>query len=78
MDFRQWLFSICEYVSEQSFFCQKCFRKKANIRQIFSHSLQIFMLNDLDMFSYGDGLDNFIDICKKTHYIFQKIIITLK
>ena len=32
------------------------------------------MLNDLDMFSYGDGLDNFIDICKKTHYIFQKIM----
>ena len=72
MDFRQWLFSICEYVSEQSFFCQKCFRKKANIRQIFSHSLQIFMLNDLDMFSYGDGLDNFIDICKKNSLYFPK------
>ena len=72
MDFRQWLFSICEYVSEQSFFCQKCFRTKANIRQIFSHSLQIFMLNDLDMFSYGDGLDNFIDICKKNSLYFPK------
>lgn len=72
MNFRQWIFSISEYVSEQSFFCQKCFRKKANIRQIFSHSLQIFMLNDLDMFSYGDGLDNFIDICKKNSLYFPK------
>lgn len=72
MDFRQWLFSLSEYVSGQSFFCRNCFRTKTNVRQIFSNSLQLFMLNDIDMFSYGDGLDNFIDLCKKTSLYFDK------
>tara|TARA_B100000401_G_C52806068_1_gene721189 strand:- start:543 stop:1748 length:1206 start_codon:yes stop_codon:yes gene_type:complete len=72
MDFRQWVFSLSEYVSNQTFFCQKCFRTKTNVRQIFSNSLQLFMLNDIDMFSYGDGLDKFIELCKKNSLYFQK------
>lgn len=72
MDFNQWLFSLTEYVCDQPFFCQKCFRIKSNIRQLFSDSLQLFMLNDIDLFSYGDGLDKFREICMKNSLYFDK------
>lgn len=72
MTFRQWIFSLTEHVSDQSFFCQKCFREKKDVRQIFSNIVQIFMLNDIDMFSYGTGLDKFTKLCKIHSLYFRK------
>ena len=72
MSYNDWLFNLVEEVINNTFFCLKCFKKKRNLRHIFSNTLQLFLLNQNNIYTYGDAIDEFITICKQNNLYFPK------
>ena len=78
----EWFMNIDNYLSEYSHYCRICFRKTKNVRKIFSGILELFILNEHDVYSYGDAEIEYLEIAKKhgykvirhTHQLFVKPI----
>ena len=44
-----------EFVCNKKYFCPTCFKKCKHVRQLFSNTLQLFLLNDNGIYIYGTG-----------------------
>lgn len=67
-----WLLNIDNYLCNYSHYCNICFRKLKNVRQIFSGILELFVLNENDVYSYGDAENEYVKIASKHNLIFNE------
>ena len=67
----EWFMNIDNYLVEYDHYCRICFKKTNNVRKIFSGILELFVLNEHDIFSYGDAISEYMKIAKKHNLIFD-------
>ena len=68
----EWFMNIDNYLCEYEHYCRICFRKTKNVRKLFSGILELFVLNEHDVYSYGDAENEYIKIAKKHGLVFDE------
>tara|TARA_B100000497_G_C7616548_1_gene370336 strand:+ start:37 stop:963 length:927 start_codon:yes stop_codon:yes gene_type:complete len=66
-----WFMNIDNYLGEYDHYCRICFKRTKNVRKIFSGILELFVLNEHDIFSYGDAISEYMKIAKNHNLIFD-------
>tara|TARA_B100001093_G_scaffold505970_2_gene564156 strand:- start:765 stop:2042 length:1278 start_codon:yes stop_codon:yes gene_type:complete len=67
----EWLINIDNYLTEFPHYCAKCFYKTKNVRKIFSGILELFFLNENEVYSYGDGEIEYEKLAKENNLYFD-------
>lgn len=68
----EWFMNIDNYLCEYDHYCRICFRKTKNVRKLFSGILELFVLNEHDVYSYGDAENEYTKIAKKYGLLFDE------
>jgi hypothetical protein len=66
-----WLLGMDDYCSELSSYCKLCFFKTHNVREMFKGILELFILNEHDVYTYGDAEVEYLKIAKKNNLVFD-------
>ena len=81
MTLREWLFEMDRLCGVIKTHCKICFNKLKNVRIIFANVLELWLLNESDIWVFGCGLDEYKRIAKsnklyfkKKHYITHRLI----
>ena len=52
---KEWIDRMTDFCIDKKGFCFKCFSKLINVRNIFAGILELFILNENDIYSFGDA-----------------------
>ena len=72
LTFNEWLYEINDFAENIRGFCFSCFKKKKNIRYLCKNILELFILNENDIYYYGDAIAEFKKILSENLLIFGK------
>lgn len=67
----EWFMNMDDYLSSSTHYCKKCFQKDRSIRKQFEGILELFVLNDQNVYTYGDAMRNYSKIAKKNNLFFK-------
>ena len=67
----EWFMNMDDYLSSSTHYCKKCFQKDRSIRKQFEGILELFVLNDQNVYTYGDAIRNYSKIAKKNNLFFK-------
>ena len=67
----EWFMNMDDYLSSSTHYCKKCFQKNRSIRKQFEGILELFVLNDQNVYTYGDAMRNYSKIAKKNNLFFK-------
>lgn len=72
LTYNDWLHEINYFAEDIRGFCFSCFKKKKNIRYLCKNILELFILNENDIYYYGDALTEFKKVLIENSLLFQK------
>ena len=67
----EWFLNINNYLIDYPHYCAKCFYKTKNVRKIFSGILELFVLNENEVYSYGDAETEYEKLAKENNLYFD-------